>query len=101
MIILSQTYQTVTPESAEDGELSDSGYEWAGAPHGFRETVELIRSGGFTQRPDSHGVPRWLSTDAEEDFRTGESTTRSLHPEGDARSQRYWAKACRATGVSS
>lgn len=99
MITLSQTYQIVTEESAENGEAAETGFRWEGSAHGFRETVELIRDGGFIHPSDFPGVPRWLTTESEHDMHTGEHVSESLHPGADARSQRYWAKACRAAGV--
>lgn len=101
-IILSQTYEIVTQESAADGDAAERGFDWEDSPHTFRETVELIKNEGFTVPSCSHGVPRWLSTEVIQDrafFEDGEHRTLSLHPSGDARSQRYWAKACRAAGV--
>ena len=101
-IILSQTYEIVTEESAADGEAAARGFDWQDAPHTFRETVELIRDGGFIYPSCSHGAPAWLSTEVIQDrafFELGEHRTLSLHPGRDSRSQRYWAKACRAAGV--
>lgn len=98
-IILHKTYQIVTDDSAAEGEVDESGYEWDNVEHGFRETVELIIDGGFIHPSDSHGVPRWLSTEDEQDVESGSYTQYSLHPGKDARSQRYWAKACKAAGV--
>lgn len=103
MIILHQTFEIVTDESAEQGEVAESGFDWQDVPHGFRETVDLIESGGFTNPSCSHGVPDWLTTETIQDrafFEDGEHRTQSLHPAKDARSQRYWAKACRAAGVT-
>lgn len=100
MIILSQTYTTYTPESIEDCDSAETGFDWEDAPHTFRETVELILDGGFIHPSDSHGAPSWLSTETETtDYWTGESEQKSLHPGSDARSQRYWEKACKAAGV--
>jgi len=99
MIILSQTYEIITHESVEHGESADSGFDWQDVPYTFRETVELIRDGGFIHASCSRGVPRWLSTEAEQDYQTGDYEIKSLHPASDARSQRYWEKACKAAGV--
>lgn len=100
MIILSQTYTTYTPESVEDGESADAGFDWEDSPHTFREVVDIIRDGGFIYPSCSHGVPDWLSTETgTTDYWTGESEEKSLHPGSDARSQRYWEKACRAAGI--
>lgn len=98
-IYLSQTYEIVTEESAENGEAAESGFDWERCAHSFREAVELIRDGGFIKPSCSHGVPRWLSTVSEQDYITGEWETKSLHPANDKQSQRYWAKACKAAGV--
>lgn len=102
-IILSQTFEVVTEESAADGDVAESGFDWQDAPHTFRETVELIRDGGFIHPSCSHGTPGWLSTEVIQDrafFEDGEHRTVALHPGRDSRSQRYWAKACRAAGVT-
>ena len=101
-IILSQTFEVVTEESAADGDAAARGFDWQDAPHTFRETVALIRDGGFIHPSCSHGVPAWLSTEViqgRDFFERGENRTLSLHPGRDSRSQRYWAKACRAAGV--
>lgn len=101
-ILLSQTFEIVTQESAEQGDAAERGHDWQDVPHTFREVVELISSEGFTNPSCSHGVPRWLSTDVIQDrdyFERGEHRTLSLHPGNDARSQRYWAKACRAADM--
>ena len=97
MLILSKTYQIVDEESAEHGEAKECGFEWQDAPHAFRETVELLTN-EFTNPSCTGGVPRWAIGDDEQDYGTGESTTYSLHPANDARTQRYWAKACKAAG---
>lgn len=98
-IILSQTFEVVTEESAQEGEAAERGFDWEDVPHSFRETVELIKEGGFSNPSESHGVPRWLSDGGYQDCATGEWDTKSLHPGSDARSQRYWIKACRAAGL--
>lgn len=98
MIKLSQTYEVFTEESVENGEASEQGFDWEDCEHGFREAVDVIKSGGFTIPSDSHGVPRWLSTEPEQDLYSGEYETKSLHPAGDAKSQKYWEKACKAAG---
>lgn len=100
-IILSQAFEVVTEESAADGDAAERGFDWENVPHTFRETVELIES-GFNVSNCSAGVPDWLSTEVIQDrafFEDGEHRTQSIHPGRDSRSQRYWAKACRAAGV--
>ncbi len=77
-IILSQTYEIVTEESAESGMAAESGFDWEDCPHTFRETVDLIKDGGFIYPSCSHGVPGWLSTEAEMDMYTGEYETKAF-----------------------
>lgn len=98
-IFLSQTYQIVSEESAEHGDFEDTGFDWEDVPHTFKEVVDLIKDCGFIHKSDSHGVPRWLSTEDDIDFQTGDRESKSLHPASDSRSQRYWAKACKAAGI--
>lgn len=98
MIKLSQTYEIVTQKSAENGEAAERGFDWEDCEHGFRETVEVIKSGGFTFPSDSNDVPRWLSTEADHNMYSGDYETKSLHPGRDPKSQKYWAKACKAAG---
>lgn len=99
MIKLSQTFEIVTEESAENGEAAESGFDFENEDYTFKETIERINNGGFNNPSDSSGVPRWLSTEAEQDMHTGEYVTKSLHPGRDAHSQKYWAKACKAAGL--
>ena len=53
MIILSQTYEVITNESAEYGEATEAGFDWENVPYTFRVTVELIRDSGFIHPSNS------------------------------------------------
>jgi hypothetical protein len=75
MILISRTFEIVTPESAEFGESDDAGFISQSEPVTFRELVELMRA---------HPVPSsspwdWLSSYPEEDFRDCSNRTESLH----------------------
>lgn len=98
-IILSQTFEVVTEESAQDGDAAERGYDWEDVPHTFKEVVSLINDGGFIHPSCSPGVSGWLTSEAVQDIHDGSYETKSLHPGSDAQSQRYWVKACRAAGV--
>ena len=93
MIRLTQTYEIVTPESAECGEADERGFDFQDEPHTFRETVAMIERFSLSMPSDSHGVPRWITGQEEQDYRTGAWRSESLHPGRDSQSQRYWAKA--------
>lgn len=104
MIILSQTYEIVTEESAAEGEIAESGFDWENSKFSFRELVEIIQGCGFIH-PSEYpcyypNAPRWISTEPVIDYRSGEWETKSLHCANDARSKRYWAKACLAAGIT-
>lgn len=100
-IKISVTYEVVTEESAEHGEAAEHGYEFEDADYGFRELVDYIRREGFIHPSDYPGIPRWLTTEGRIVWAGDCSETKSLsiHPGKDARSQKYWAKACKAAGV--
>ena len=51
--LVSKTYSQTTPESAEDGDFSDSGFVWEDVPYTFRELVELLDSREWTYE---HGI---------------------------------------------
>ena len=80
-IYVSRYYETVTEESAQDGDVADRGEVYTDRLMSIRETIEEIRQGGFTEPSSSHvhaGV--WLTQpDSEIDYRTGEHRTESLH----------------------
>lgn len=98
-LLLSQTYEIVTEASAALGDAAERGFRWQNKAHTFREAVDVIKKGGFIHPSCSSGVPGWLSTDEDIDIHIGCWTTESLHPGKDARSQRYWEKACKAAGI--
>jgi hypothetical protein len=75
------TYDIVTPESAEDGDVADSGFLVEGVT--FREAMDELRwyRGGHVEA-DSYPVrnPRWFTfIAASENYATGEVTSYSLH----------------------
>lgn len=100
MLKISKTYEVITNESAEQGEAAESGFVFEDQPCGFRELLDTIKADGFAYPDSSHGIPRWLSTEPQQDYRTGAWVTYSLHTSHDARSMRYWNKAMKVLGYS-
>ncbi|HBP0117091.1 TPA: hypothetical protein L5P37_002276 [Pseudomonas aeruginosa] len=99
-IRVSQTYEIVTPESAEVGDVAESGFDFQDAEFGFRELVDYLESNGFTEPSCSHRYPDWVTqAGGDLDYQTGAEERKSLHPGRDDRSRRYWEKALRAAGV--
>ena len=99
-MIISKTYELVTEESAEQGEAAERGFVFEDQPGGFRELFDTIKADGFAYPDSSHGIPRWLSTEPQQDYRTGAWVTYSLHPSHDVRSMRYWNKVMKVLGYS-
>lgn len=98
-IKISKTYEIVTHESAENGDVAESGFVFEDADYSFTELVYELERGGFTEPNRSHGCPDWVSTYPQQNYFDGSEKTYSLHPGKDKRSLRYWEKACRAVGL--
>lgn len=99
MLQLAMTYETITPESAENGEAEEMGYVFEACDCTAHELASYITRDGFTSPSDSHGIPRWLTAYGDTDCRTGEVETKSIHPGKDAQSQRVWARVLRICGI--
>ena len=102
-ILISKTYSVITPESAEDGDIAESGYEFEDVEYTFSELVRELRDFSELSSSNSDGNIRdWVSTSSEDivDYRTGEVTEYSLHysRKNPACNAKYWAKALRAAG---
>jgi hypothetical protein len=71
------TFDTVTPESAENGESAAAGYVEE-SPVSLRDAISACRMWGPGGFEDSG---RWFSPiDDHTDYQTGESTRYALHP---------------------
>lgn len=90
-IIINKTYEIITEESAEQGEVEEHGYVYQDVEISFRDLVDMLRE--FPLGSSWPGIPRWASSEQEQDYVTGEWYSESIHPGDDARSQRYWTKA--------
>lgn len=102
MIIISRTFEVVTPESAEDGEAAESGFLAESESVTFKELVSLMESHPNPScHPPSGEACEWLSSHPETDYRDASETTESLHfsRENPPRRLKYWRKAMRAAGI--
>ena len=96
-IFVNKCYQVVTPESVENGDFADSGFEYQDVEYSFRELVNEMHNFPY---PSSS----WLESIPDTDYYSGEETIYSLHPshtgnvKQDAITMRYWEKALRACG---
>ncbi len=75
-ILVSRCYSETTPESAEQGDFSDTGFVHEAEPFTFSELVRVISQGGFRQE----GGTDWLCTGySTVDYRTGIEREETLH----------------------
>lgn len=103
MILISKTYSIVTPESAENGDIAESGFVFERKPCTFKELVHLMWAHRNPSCWPCTGDPAtWLSGEPETDYETGEETTESIHyARGQpAHNARYWRLAMIASGLS-
>jgi hypothetical protein len=102
MILISRTFEVVTPESAEDGDVAESGFLVESESVTFRELVSLMEShpnpSCYPPRGEAY---EWLSSHPETNYRDASETTESLHycRENPPRRLKYWRKAMRAAGI--
>ena len=103
MILVDRCFSEMTPESAEDGEHSDTGFLAQDEAYTFRELVRLMRDHGAASCwPASGDTCEWYSTDWDTVcYRTGTQRECSMHysranPERNAK---YWRLAAIAAGI--
>ena len=103
MIKVDKTFEIVTEESAEHGDVADAGFSAIGERCTFRELV-LILKGIYihpSQSPANRSSRVWFTSEPEQDFTTGEYRSESIHfsPDNPARKVKYWIKAMQLAGV--
>ena len=102
MILISRTFEVVTPESAESGDVAESGFLVESESVTFRELVSLMESHPNPSCYPARGEAyEWLSSHPSQDFRDCSETTESLHycRENPPRRLKYWRKAMCAAGI--
>lgn len=102
MILISRTFEVITPESAENGEVAESGFLAESESVTFRELVSLMESHPNPScYPPSGDANEWLLSHPSQDYRDRSETTESLHfsRENPPRMAKYWRKAMRAAGI--
>ena len=65
MLLISKTYEVITHESAEHGEVEDSGFEFEFEPFSFRDLVRQLRY--FPHHSSSPiGPNTWVSSEPDQ-----------------------------------
>lgn len=95
MINYSETFATITPESAEQGDYEETGFIWEETSDTFRSMVELLQ--GTEPSCSDIEQARWFTAysynEGTRDYwETGTEESRSYHPKSD-RDHRYMVKA--------
>jgi hypothetical protein len=100
MFLISKTYQTVSPESADYGEYEDSGYCWENTECSFSEIVDTIRGLEPSQSPITNPAFVWFTEHGDTNYNTGEETNYSYHYSRDNKqgNLKHWVKAIKAAG---
>lgn len=102
MILISRTFDVVTPESAEEGESAESGFLVESESVTFRELVSLMKSHPNPSCYPARGADyEWLSSYPETDYQDASERTESLHfdRENPPRLIKYWRKAMVCAGI--
>lgn len=78
-MLFNVTYEVITPESAEDGDYEESGFQMENVT--LREAWEFLRweSGNCEASSSDIATARWLTMYGEMDPFSGDTTNYSLH----------------------
>lgn len=104
MILVNRAYSEVTPESAEDGDISDSGMIAENAEYTFRELVAMLKDHPQASCHPARGdVFEWYSSGWHiDDYATGTEREETVHysMSNPARNAKYWKLAAIAAGIA-
>jgi hypothetical protein len=80
-IKVTKTYQTVTPESASNGDFADDGFIYTDSVMSLRELIDEVKDLGYYEWSSSHPqCGDWIiELDGEMDINDGSFTTHALH----------------------
>lgn len=94
-VFVNKTYQVVSPESAEFGDFADQGFEYQDKELTLRELVDELD--GYFELSNTYCIDEntWVTSEAEQDYSTGDYTTYSLHLSHNStdRQKRIWIAA--------
>lgn len=101
---VSMTYEVVTPESAEHGDVEDRGYDYQDKRMSLSDVVREVESHGpydeIQEMDDRRGaLLRLYESDGSTDYRTGAETRHQLHIRGSERAIRRLAQVLDSRGV--
>ena len=101
-IFISRTYVEVTPESAEDGEFSDCGFDDKKDEVTFEELVKIMQEHPYpSEIPNNGGIQVWYSNEMYvHDYSDGTHRQESIHYHADNPPimDKYWKWAAKIAG---
>lgn len=105
MLLVTILYTITTPESAELGEVDESGIYCEDKATTFRDLVVMLKGGQPSSHPATGSPNEWVSQDQGETyafFSYGAREERTIHlsDANPARKAKYWALAFRAAGLT-
>lgn len=99
-LLISRTYSEVTPESAEDGDFSKTGFVYENTEFTFRELVRELRDCQYLSESHPGDCAHvWASTGfATVNYYTGAEREENIHfsRSNHPRLLKYWRKALKA-----
>ena len=101
MLLISKTYERVSDEGLEKGEVEEQGFVFQDEPYTFRELIDELRLYSHASSYPCRGSRYdWLTTQSYQDFQSGDYTSYSLHfsHKNNPRAEKYWRKALQCAG---
>ena len=112
-IMIRQTYEVITEESAAEGEAEERGfidlagykydvdnYDIPGEEVDFRQLIDLLAGGEASCCPvtANYASHTWVTHYGDQDMHDGSYENRSVHFADSPAKAKYWVKALRAAG---
>ena len=100
MLLINTTYEIITPESAEDGDVAENGFLSENEPVTFRELVERLTAGEPSCSPCDGDTRTWVTHYGSQNPADGSYENESVHfaNTNPARKAKYWARALALAG---
>lgn len=100
MLLISKTYEIISEESAENGDVEESGFEWENQECSISEIVDTIRNLEPSQWPITHPESVWFTEYGDADYETGDIENSSFHysRKNPSKNLKHWIAAIKLAG---
>jgi hypothetical protein len=106
MLLITKTFETVTPESAEIGDFEECGFIFEDVEMSFSDLISELQSEGYCHLSNSGDITdtTWITTEAIQDrdyFEKGHETSYSLHLSVNNKpsAEKYWKWALESVAI--